>query len=347
MSDGMTATSEAAPTSTDLAAQVVESAEQTPDTTASETPATPEVDAPTPVESTAATETPAAPPTAAEVAAAAKFLQKQGHNPTNPRGGNTYLPYHTVEKMLDRYATEMLSEHQGKFSTLETEHKTLKQQWDEVNALGELMERDPRAFLEAVSQHDERYRAFLTPQEIAKVERAISDKPEPDIDLGNGAKSYSVEAIDRYIEWKAQQLLDQRLKPIEDRAKSEEQRATERRQIEQLDRRVNTQIDEAKAWPGWSDYEGAILETLQKDSAAAKAAGRRPTMTLREAYLEVKASRLQTDHDKVRDQVLAGLQTAPKSTATGRQTTETPAKTGQKSSADIVRAVVAQMEKAS
>jgi hypothetical protein len=347
MSDAMD-TGASAPTSTDLAAQVVESAEQAPDAGAQTTPdsgeatAIAEVAAPTTTTEAPTTET----PTVAEVAAAVKFLQKQGHNPTNTRGGNTYLPFHTVEKMLDRYASERMAEHEGKYSSLDTEHQALRKQWDELSPLGELMERDPRGFLELVAQHDERYRSFLAPPAAAAAPVATG-MPDPDVDLGNGTRTYSPDGIVKLIQWASRQEIDQRLKPIEDRAKTEEQRAQEQRVAEQLEQRVGKQMQEAKAWPAWAEYESDVLAALQKDSAAAKAANRRPTMTLREAYLEVKASRMETDHGKVRDRVLAELKLAPKSTAIGRQPTDAPSKTGPKSSADIVRAVVSQMEQAS
>ena len=84
---------------------------------------------------------------------------------------------------------------------------------------------DPKALLSKLAEVDARYKVFVGPAPAPTPPQAIpSDKPKPDVDLGNGQMTYSVEGVEPLAAWKAQQLLNERLKPWEEREKTAQAR---------------------------------------------------------------------------------------------------------------------------
>jgi inhibitor of KinA sporulation pathway (predicted exonuclease) len=139
--------------------------------------------------------------------------------------------------------------------------------------------------------------------------------------------------------------VDERLKPITEREKQAQEQAKQQEALRAVETRTKQQIETAKTWANWTDYEGDVLGKLKADSDAARAAGKRPTMTLREAYLEVRAERLSTDHNKVREKVLAEIKQAPKATSVSRQTTDAPRTPGVLSVSDIAARTLERLER--
>lgn len=296
--------SEAEATSQDTSTQEAESSEARIDTTQTQ-----ETAAPTP--ELTKTEK-------AELSAAAKFLQSQGHHLTKADGRDNWLPAKTVERMLDRYVDTHQATWKGERSVIEQQLQELRGYLDEVRAG---VSGDPRAFLQTLAQHDPRYQAFLE-QRQAQAQAQTDDRPQPDVDLGNGQWTYSPEGVEKLTAWKAKQLLDAELKPWKDQQKEREQQRRQEQQDRAIAKRATEQMETAKSWPNWAEYEGDVLTKLQEESAQAKAAGTHPRMTLREAYLEVKAEKLSTDRATIVTQMQAG----PKAPALARQATDAPRK---------------------
>lgn len=362
MSDGAAPLTESAPqSSTDIAAQVVESAESAQDTTPAV--ATSEHDPiSTRTDTTNATETKTE-PTQAEVSAARKFLHKLGHSETNKRGGNTYLPYGTVEKMLDKYAEEHGQTWTAEKTTLESQTKELQAH---IEALRSAVSGDPKAFLSELAGIDPRYQSFLTPQQQERREQiadaANDPEPQPDYPIRDGAgnvigMTFSLEGQKKREAWLTRQLkrefqtdLDERFKPIQEREQAEQQRAEQQRIMGEVGQRTQQQMQEAQTWPlfgklaedgSLTEFQQAVLDELKADSAKAKTESRRPSLSLEGAYIRVASKRMTEDDAKKRERLLKEIDAAPKSTAAGRQTTDGTAKRGPRSSADIVREVIA------
>jgi hypothetical protein len=112
--------------------------------------------------------------------------------------------------------------------------------------------------------------------------------------------------------------VEERFKPYAEREKAEKDRAESERAQAALTERAAAQAAEARSWPNFAEYEPDILKKLTADTEQAKAAGRRPTMTAREAYLEVHAERLAADDTTKRARWAEEVNKAPKSTAVGR-----------------------------
>lgn len=299
---------------------------------------------------------PVKPVTAKELSEAAQFLLKQGHQAKKVDGRDTWLPHGTVEKMLDRYAEQHRHVWAGERSTLEGQLKEARTYLDEVRTD---VTGDPKVFLTKLAQADPRYRAFLEPQ-TARQDAApvVDDRPQPDIDLGNGQWTYSREQNEKYIEWKAKQLLDARLKPWEDQQKEAQQQAKQREWRSELEAKTQTQMQEAQTWPMFgtlgadlTPFQAEVLGEMQKESEACRAAGvkadgtpvRRPTMTVRQAYLEVHARHLAADDTTKRAKWLEEMNAAPRSTSFTRGSAEPTRARGARSTEDIARETIERM----
>jgi hypothetical protein len=323
----------AAPASThDIAAAAIETAEAQA-SSASETAPAAETTATVP-------ETTAAP--VVDLSEAAKFLQTKGHRAKTQDGRDTWLKFNTVEKFLDDYVSHHRGSWDTRYTDLEKRAKALEAEQQEYL---QAIRGDETAFLTELAKVDPRYARFLQAQTAAAAETGTGDpKPEPDLDLGNGAKTYSVQQHEKLAEWIARRLIDERLKPIEERDKAARERAAQAQAVEQVRTRAVSQIEAAKQWPNWAEYEADVLKALQADSEAAQAESRPPRMTLREAYLEVHAKYLAADDTTKRQRLIDEANKAAKSTAVTKGGVESTRPAAPRSTADIARATIAQLE---
>lgn len=299
----------AAPTSTaDIAANVIEQSEPIGEETTSETPAASTQDAPAVVEPAPS--------------AAAQFLLKQGHQPKKVDGRPVWLPYGTVEKMLDRYVGEHRSAWDGEKKTLSEQ---LKDYEDAKAALAEqrtLITGDPKHYLSQLAEVDPRYRSFLEPPKTEPASQPLA-LPDPDVTLQDGSRTFSMEAFQKSIipfiveqaKKEAKAEAENALKPLKDRE--------ERDEFERgLRERTQATMADVQTWPGWKENHDAILAVLQKDSEEkrpeierAHKEGRRPRvqfMSVEAAYRQVVIPKLAGDRNKIREEVMKELDTAAK-----------------------------------
>lgn len=326
--------------STDIAASVISDAEHA-ETAA---PETTRIDTTNLIEETPSPQ-PKTEPTEKELSAAAKFLLTQGHQAKKVDGRDVWLPYGTVEKMLDRYVGEHRTTWDGERTTLSTKAQKAEELQGYIDQLRAGVGGDPKAFLSELAEIDSRYAAFLE-QKIAEV--PVSEQmPQPDITLSDGSKTYSLKGLQDLLEWNTKRVegtLDARLKPFQDRAEQDQQRAKQTQQAEAIHARTSQQLEDAATWTGWAEHKDDILKALQADSAEAEKAGGTPKLSLEGAYRKVVMAKLLEDDGKKRERLLKEIHDAPKSSALSRQTTDAPKTTGPRSTQDIVRATIAKLE---
>jgi hypothetical protein len=330
---------ESAPTSTsEVATQVIDSYEQQ----ATESAATPDL-----------TDTSAAPAEPEpEPSAAAKFLMAQGHQFKKVDGRPVWLPIGTVEKMLDRYAGESSKSWETRLTEAEKkaqEAAAFKDRAAAADAYLAAIQGDETQFIRSIAEHDPRYKRFLEQQAAPPQAPApASEMPPPDLALPDGSRTYSLEGLQKLLEWNTAQVesrllpkVDERLKPWQER---EEQIKAEKAQ-NQLRERTATQLETARTWENWSEYEPEILKAMQDDSAKAKAEGRSPSGSLREFYLEVKAAKLAEKATNARTHALNEMKNAPKSTSVPRTAEVTPKPVGPRSTQDIAARTLDRLER--
>jgi proline dehydrogenase len=106
----------------------------------------------------------------------------------------------------------------------------------------------------------------------------------------------------------------------------------------QLRSKVQSQLEKARTWEGFTAHEPAILAALQADTAH--------ELTLHDAYIQVVIPALKADETKMREKLLAELKAAPTGTAVSRGGAETVSATaGTKTTADVAREVYAQLNR--
>jgi hypothetical protein len=97
--------------------------------------------------------------------------------------------------------------------------------------------------------------------------------------------------------------------------------------LQQASQRVDLMIKEAETWPGFKENEADILKTLQADSS----------ISLERAYQKVVYPKLQTDRNKLREEVLKEINAQPRSTSAPATNTRSSTAKGEQSTIDHAR----------
>lgn len=287
---------EPAQSTADIVRDVVEQSEapaETPTTESAHGNAIPSVDAPAP---------------SPELSPALKFLLSKGHKAVKEDGKKNWLPVQTVAGMLDDYVGTHRSTWDSSLSTIQQERDKLKADLDELYA--GVRHPDTKEFLKLVAKHDPRYNVYLEPpkpQAPALPSPEQDQEPGPDLDLGDGRLTYSLEGLKKRDAWRERQILrmmDERLKPFAERERLEKERAERESWERGQAQRVQAQIADAQTWPGFKENSDEILKTLQADTEAAQKAGQRPQMSLEAAYRHVVIPKLTADATKAREEAL-------------------------------------------
>jgi hypothetical protein len=87
-------------------------------------------------------------------------------------------------------------------------------------------------------------------------------RPQPDVVVPEtGQKFYSAEAAEKLAKWQAEQLINERVGPLERSLQQvEADRYTERARAQ-----ARSAILEAETWPYYKDHEGEILKAMEAD----------------------------------------------------------------------------------
>jgi hypothetical protein len=332
------------PSTTDIATRVLDTLE-TADARASEP-----TQEPTPTPSAAPTDGTPPPSTAKQLSDAEQLLREQGyHTERKPDGREHWIPRSKVLAMIESGLKKRAEGFTKERADIESRLKAAQTDAEAAQRFRQLMQQDPQGLLTYMAQLDPRYQAFLQQEPQARREQSQADDPEPppDIDLGNGRFTYSLDGIRKLRAWDARQTerkLEERLKPYAERVKAEESRAAQARVDAVIAERSQSQITRAKSWPKWAEHEEAILQALRADSEEAERTGQPFKLSLHDAYMQVVMPHLVTDHGAIRESVMRELNTAPRSTsvgATGPEPTRTP---GVRTTQEIARRAMARLE---
>ena len=278
-------------------------------------------------------------PTPAEISAARKWLESRGHKAKKEDGRDVWFPFNAVEKMLKSYAETETAPWNTRYSTLENEHKSFKEQAENHRALIELADRDPDAFLQLVAEHDPRYQRYLPKQQPQEVE---DPEPLPDIDLGNGRTTMSQEQWKKHNEWRDRRLLaqwktqqEQERKDAEKQAQTNQSKAEKRRQI--LDAvQAKPEFGRIAADGTLSPFQQEVYDTFKGN----------PSMTLMEAFYEVKDRKRGVSEGETREKLVQDINAAPTSTSVSRSAGVVPPASSnrRRTTEDIAREIVSRSE---
>lgn len=268
---------------------------------------------------------PAPAPTPAEVDELAKELGLEGAR--RPDGREQRIPYSRVKEMIEKKLQKATTEWEAKAKEHTDRLSTYEQERQHYATVQQMIEHQPEAFLQALAQANPAYRRFIADAGAIKAPvDAPASMPQPDVDIGNGQRSYSVEGLNKLLAWQAQQVeqkVTQRFAPMEQQWKSQAMQS-------QAAASVKAAIDDARQWPGFTEHEADVLQALRADRK----------MSLEAAYRKVVLPKLQADRTKMREELLAELKTKPTTTSVPTPSPATPTpKT--RTTADIAREILA------
>jgi hypothetical protein len=232
--------------------------------------------------------------------------------PLQPGQRENRIPYSRVRAIVENARRKLHKDFDTERGKATETQRALEARLQQMDALGDIMRSDPARFLQMLQQVNPAYGQFQSASPAAGNGQPPGDgRPEPDLDLGNGYRTYSPQGLEKLLDWQAGHLearLQQRYQPLEDRHR-------EQQILADAGQRVNAQLADAMTWPLFDKYAPDILEALKKDSADARARGQHSQLTLEAAYRQVVLPRLALQRDQLRAEVLKELQTAPTSTA--------------------------------
>jgi hypothetical protein len=244
----------------------------------------------------------------------------------------------------------VLTNERKKREAVEQELATYKSQdtQDKLKAI-EIADQNPALFAELLLQ-DPRFAAEFTrlmggqqaPQQEASAAKAapaanVAEPPQPDVLLPDGSVGYSAEASEKLAAYHAQQaeqrmqaILDERFGKFEPIQRNYEAQVAYNRSYQEK----VVLLQNARAnWPKFTEFEKQIQQYLMDPSNS--------RATLDEAYRAVVVPSMQTDRDKIRQEVLAELKKKPAASNSGpKPVTAKPAEGGKRSLEDVIRGAV-------
>lgn len=233
-------------------------------------------------------------------------------------------------------AVDVVKAHVARIPELETKITDYESRLGSVGQFEQVMANDPQRFLTMLAKIPAYKEFFDFLNKAAEVmdaptsgqpatarsttgEPALDpNMPQPDEELSDGSKVYSMTGLQNLLDWKANQVAAQ----VESRLTAQFEKQYKpmaedwqtRRRIESAKPVIQKQIEEAKKWPLFNENEDAIIKVLRAN----------PTISLEGAYREAVFPRLIADRNKIRDGVIRDIQSAPTSTSVPARTASRP-----------------------
>lgn len=216
--------------------------------------------------------------------------------------------------------------HVGRIPEIEQKLTSYEAEFKNMDVVGKIMAEQPDRFIEMLPQINPRYAELIgKAQKDAEAamkavrEAELGPRPEPDVDLGDGRKTYSIEGHQKLAEWEAKRLkadlekqFEEKFKPVTERIKGEQTLASVRKRADEI-------VNEARRdLPGFKEAETDILKLVaEKDmmpaTAHAHVMAQKHTEAL--AAKDKEIADLKTSREQMRKEILAEIAKAPNSTS--------------------------------
>jgi hypothetical protein len=255
------------------------------------------------------------------------------------------IPHSRVKSIIDKALAKERAEWEGKVADHTTKLQVYEQERQAMAAVEQMMQTNPEVFLQTLSQINPAYGRYLGAQagaNVAQVDAAAS-MPQPDIALGDGSKTYSMEGLQKLLDWQAAQVeqrVTQRYQPLE-QTMGQWQEAQRQQTIQaSANKAVQDLLNEAASWPlfGPVDPSGKMNEVQE---AVLKELQTNPNISFHAAYQKVALPRLQASRDQIRQEVLKEINATPRSTSAPiASTAPTTSQSGPRTTADIAAEII-------
>jgi hypothetical protein len=288
------------------------------------------------------------------------FDKKFGINPSSITGRENRIPYSRVKKIVQkaekdtetRLRKELEGQSAPKLVEYETKVKDYEGRLERVAQFEHILQNDPKTFLGMLSQVPA-YKEFFefiaqaaaaADKQPTQAEQAIldhSDMPQPDQELSDGSRVYSLEGLAKRDEWLARKIEQRAIQQAEDRLSKRyapiEQAWQSQVQMNKIVPVVEQQIAEARTWDKFNDLEPRIVAILKADQR----------ISLEKAYLmayqedrAAEREKLTTDRNKIRTELLTEIKKAPTKAGSPAATikpTAKPINQGPRDLEDVIR----------
>lgn len=283
------------------------------------------------------------------------FEKKYGIPATSSAGRENRIPYSRVKKITERaiadgksvWTKELETTHVpvAKFHELEATNKDYTERLTKVAEFENVMLNDAPKFLEMLSSipaYGQIFQKLISDAkggqtqqtQASEVKQPSPDEamPEPDQELTDGSKVYSLEGLKALNAWNRSQAKKEVLDEVSKRFGPIETDYQRHLQTQAILPQVNAQIADARTWPLFTENEADIVKILQQY----------PKASLERAYQHVVWPKLQAEQDKLkkevetktgetkvnrealRAEILAELKKAPKSTSVAQGSSSKP-----------------------
>ena len=183
------------------------------------------------------------------------------------------VPYSRFKEINDRYQASKWAE--------SYQPDTVQQQ----KQFFEWLDNDPAGAHEYLTSYLTR-QGHLRPQTQAPPPDQGDGRPQPDMVVPEtGQRLYSAETVEKFAKWQAEQIINERLGPIE-RSVQEQEADRYRAQFEAA---AQSQLKDADSWPHFKGNERDILAAMEQDKRLSLEGAYRKTVFPKLRDLERKA----------------------------------------------------------
>ena len=267
-----------------------------------------------------------------------EFEKKFGVPALGPSGRENRIPHSRVTKMVAKAVKDAEAGYVPKIQEFEAKVADYEGRLQKVAEFENLMVNDSSRFLQLLNQlpqFQELLKPVFQPQQVqeqAQTPDPDGDMPQPDYELADGSKVYSMDGLKQLNAWNRTKAREEArtevLSEIEKRFGPIEQSFQAHQAFQELAPKVNAQIQEARTWPMFNENEAEITQALQQDRL----------LSLEGAYRKIVFPKITADRSKMREDLLREIKSAPRSTAApSRPVRSTPTPGGKRSLEDIIR----------
>lgn len=264
-----------------------------------------------------AVESPAARADKAAKAPEDEFTKKFGIPQHDVTGRENRIPHSRVQKIVAKAEQSVEAKYAPQIQQWEARWSEQEAKNQKVAQFEDVMVKDPSRFIQTLHDNLPQYRDLLAPlfapQQVAQTTeesaaQEVGGMPGPDLENHDGSRVYSEDGLKNLINWAIQQGETRAVSTMEQRYAPIEQSFQNFHYYQEASKKVNGEIAEARTWPQFTENEEAITKALQTDR----------NLSLEGAYRKVVFPRIQSDRNKMREEIMAELKKAPSSTSAPR-----------------------------
>lgn len=297
-----------------------------------------------------------------------EFSKLAGVQQMGVAGRENRIPYSRVKKITEKAvndiaeaalgrklnagekAADVVKAHVAQIPTLTAKVQDYETRLNTVGQFEDVMVNDPNKFLTMLSKLPAYNDFFAFVQQAAAnigqnqpnqpqqaVQAAPEDvMPEPDEELSDGSRVYSMDGLKALLAWNAKQVESRVSRQFEERYKPIENEWQERKRLEATIPVIRKQIEEAKTWPLFNENQDEIVAALKAN----------PNLSLEGAYRQIVVPKIVADRTKIKQDVLREVQSAPRATSVPtRAATKPVAPTaGPRSLEDVIKDSIATLK---